>query len=112
MQASDFVTGYAQQAAKQTDEIFKRALGKVLFIDEAYALKTTDPMGKVANAICCLMTRQEYMGKLVVIVAGYEREIAELLAWNSGLESRFRTKIQFEPWGVPEVMQSAAFISG
>lgn len=97
-QASDFVTGYAQQAAKRTEEIFQKALGKVLFIDEAYSLRTIDPMGEVMNAICGLMTRPEYKGKMVVILAGYDREMGELIKSNSGLESRFRVKIHFEPW--------------
>ncbi len=96
----DFVTGYAQQAGKQTEEIFKESLGKVLFIDEAYTLLNEDPRGEVIGTICALMTAQQYKGKLVVVLAGYDYEIAALLGSNPGLRSRFPLRVPFRAWDV------------
>ena len=97
--ASDFQTGYVGQSGKQTRDIFEQALGRVLFIDEAYQLNPLvggSFMSEVVDEIVKLLTSKEYKGKLVVILAGYERDIDEMLKVNQGLKSRFTERIHFD----------------
>ncbi|GFR50032.1 hypothetical protein Agub_g12193 [Astrephomene gubernaculifera] len=96
--ASDFVTGYANQAAGKTREMFKKAVGGVLFIDEAYRLnpKHGGPyMQEVIDEIVQMLTEPAFMGKMVVILAGYEEQIEELMRVNPGLKSRFSQRLHF-----------------
>lgn len=97
--ASDFVTGYVNQAGKQTRNVFTEALGRVLFIDEAYQLnpdKGGQFMSEVVDEMVKLLTSEEFQGKLVVILAGYAGDIDEMLQVNAGLKSRFTERIHFE----------------
>eukprot|EP01063_Lacrimia_lanifica_P027259 TRINITY_DN3805_c0_g1_i2.p1 TRINITY_DN3805_c0_g1~~TRINITY_DN3805_c0_g1_i2.p1 ORF type:complete len:2457 (+),score=568.87 TRINITY_DN3805_c0_g1_i2:120-7490(+) len=96
---ADFVTGYAQQAVKKTREVFREALGEVLFIDEAYRLSREK---EVLDEIVDLMTSDEHRGKMVVVLGGYQRDIDEMLTANDGLRSRFPEEILFAPFS-PEV---------
>lgn len=98
--ASDFSTGFVGQASSKTMEQLRKGLGKVLFIDEAYQLR---PAGgnynaDVLNEIVKALTTVEFKGKMVVILAGYEREMLQLLAANSVLSSRFTKRFKFEPF--------------
>lgn len=79
---------------KKVQELFDRALGKVLFIDEAYRLWTEQ---KAADEIVTLLTQEKYRGKLIVILAGYDHEIRAMLSTNRGLSSRFPKEIVFGP---------------
>ena len=97
--ASDFVTGFVGQSGKQTRDIFEQALGRVLFIDEAYQLNPRvggSYMSEVVDEIVKLLTSTEYKGKLVVILAGYRQDIDEMLMVNQGLKSRFTERIHFD----------------
>jgi hypothetical protein len=76
-----------------------KALGKVLFIDEAYRLAPTGSKGSfheeaVGELVDCL-TKPKYMHKMVVILAGYTDDMDYLLRSNRGLKSRFATEINF-----------------
>ncbi|KAG2495742.1 hypothetical protein HYH03_006339 [Edaphochlamys debaryana] len=96
--ASDFVTGYANQASGKTRELFKKAVGGVLFIDEAYRLnprKGGPMMAEVLDEIVQLLTEPAFKDKMVVILAGYDNEIEELMAVNPGLKSRFSQVLHF-----------------
>lgn len=90
---SELVAGYLGQTAMKTAEVVKSAEGGVLFIDEAYAL-AGDQYGQ--EAVDTLVKEMEdKRDDLVVIVAGYPVPMLEFVAQNPGLESRFRTTIDF-----------------
>jgi hypothetical protein len=93
---SELVAGYLGQTAIKTAEICKKALGGVLFIDEAYSL-AGDQYGE--EAINTLVKEMEdNRGDLVVIVAGYPAPMATFIDENPGLASRFRTTISFDDY--------------
>ncbi|MDN5746029.1 MAG: AAA family ATPase, partial [Nocardioidaceae bacterium] len=90
---SELVAGYLGQTAAKTAEVVESAVGGVLFIDEAYSL-SGDQYGK--EAIDTLVKEMEdKRNDLVVIVAGYPLPMAVFISENPGLESRFRTTIDF-----------------
>ncbi len=90
---SELVAGYLGQTAQKTADVVKSAEGGVLFIDEAYSL-SGDQYGK--EAIDTLVKEMEdKRNDLVVIVAGYPLPMAIFISENPGLESRFRTMIEF-----------------
>ena len=105
--ASDLVTGYVGQTGKKTSEWLSKARGKVLFIDEAYQLnpaKGGSFMQEAVDELVKGLTSEEYKGKLLVILAGYEKDMDEMLAVNAGLRSRFSEKLFFENFS-PSVVE-------
>jgi SpoVK/Ycf46/Vps4 family AAA+-type ATPase len=93
---ADLVGGYLGQSAEKTAKVINRAMGGVLFIDEAYSLTPSknDPFSEeVIAEIVASMER--YRGKIVVIVAGYGQEMYKFMDSNPGLRSRFRDPINF-----------------
>ncbi|QIK76550.1 AAA family ATPase [Nocardioides piscis] len=99
---SELVAGYLGQTAMKTAEVVKSAIGGVLFIDEAYAL-AGDQYGQ--EAIDTLVKEMEdHRGDLVVIVAGYPLPMAVFIGQNPGLESRFRTAIDFADYTDDELV--------
>ncbi|AXH97955.1 AAA family ATPase [Ornithinimicrobium avium] len=99
---SELVAGYLGQTAAKTAEVVGSALGGVLFIDEAYSLGG-DQYGK--EAVDTLVKEMEdHREELVVIVAGYPEPMAEFVAMNPGLESRFRTIIEFDDYTDDELV--------
>ncbi|KAG5175821.1 hypothetical protein JKP88DRAFT_141632, partial [Tribonema minus] len=98
---ADFTTGFAGgQAAIRTKEMLNKALGRVLFIDEAYGLNpqrspSAAIMQEVVDQIVQSLTDERFKGKLVVVVAGYADDIEALMRANAGLASRFGTTIHF-----------------
>ena len=99
------VAGYVGQTAMKTTEKVKEAFNGVLFIDEAYALSQggNSDFGKEAiDTLIKLM--DDNRDKLVVILAGYSKEMTEFLDTNSGLMSRFPNVIEFEDYTVDELM--------
>ena len=101
---SKLVASYSGQTAPKTDQMVNKAMGGVLFIDEAYTLSNSDDsFGK--EAINTLLKRMEDdRGKFLVIVAGYTNEMAQFLETNPGLASRFTKKIHFEDYSPNEMM--------
>ena len=94
----DLVGQFRGETTVKTEKAVRRAQGGVLFIDEAYSLAGTPPSGAGAEpeAIDVLVKAMEdQRDDLVVIVAGYPREMARLLNSNPGLESRFAKTIHF-----------------
>ncbi|NGQ96305.1 AAA family ATPase [Brevibacillus sp. SYP-B805] len=91
---SHLVGAYVGQTEQRTMEAIQRAVGGVLFIDEAYSLKRADASGtdygQVAiDTLVAAMTSGEYAGRFVVILAGYPEEMRHFLLANPGLRSRF-----------------------
>ena len=103
---SDLVAGYVGQTAMKVDALVKRALGGVLFIDEAYSLTPPDGSGNDfgREAVDTLIKRMEdHREQLVVIVAGYEKEMERFLGSNPGLRSRFNRFFHFADYSPLEL---------
>lgn len=103
----DFVGTYVGTTAPKTTETVNRAMGGVLFIDEAYQLMDKSGAGGYgAEAIDTLVALLENHRKdFVCIVAGYTEEMEDFLNQNSGLKSRFPTVIEFEDYTLDELCQ-------
>jgi ATPase family associated with various cellular activities (AAA)/AAA lid domain/Right handed beta helix region len=102
---------YVGHTAPKTTEVFRRALGGVLFIDEAYALT---PAGQGADygreAIATLVKLMEdHRDDVVVIVAGYPDEMERFIGVNPGLASRFTRTLLFEDYGPEELVRIVDF---
>ena len=107
----DLIGGYQGQTAIKTREHLQVALGGVLFIDEAYSLKhgSSDNFGQEAiDEILKFM--EDHRQDMVVIFAGYHKEMAEFLESNSGLKSRVPTTFDFEDYSPDEIAQIGEFI--
>ena len=97
---SGLVAGYVGQTAIKTGEVVQRALGGVLFIDEAYALisqEGSNDFGKEAIEVL-LKSMEDHRDDLVVIVAGYSNLMEKFIHSNLGLESRFNKYFYFEDY--------------
>ncbi len=103
---SELVAGFLGQTAIKTAEVVASAAGGVLFIDEAYALADrtgTDQYGK--EAVDTLVKEMEdRRDDLVVIVAGYPDPMVDFVGTNPGLQSRFRTTIEFADYSDDELV--------
>lgn len=103
--ASDLSPGYVGQTGKATRQIMEQALGKVLFIDEAYRLNPAvggSFMQEALDELVQLLTEPKFKGKLVVILAGYEADMDRLMNVNAGLRSRFSKVLKFRDLGVED----------
>ena len=93
---ADLVGRYVGHTAPLTNQVIRSALGGVLFIDEAYSLYRGKDDSFGLEAIDTLVKGMEdHRDDLVVILAGYSREMEQFLTANSGLASRFPNKIEF-----------------
>jgi Holliday junction resolvasome RuvABC ATP-dependent DNA helicase subunit len=99
---SGLVAGYVGQTALKTADVIKSALGGVLFVDEAYALATDDFGNEAIDTLVKAM--EDHRDELVVIVAGYTDEMTIFISANPGLESRFRTTIEFPDYSDDELI--------
>lgn len=103
---SGLVAGYVGQTATKTQEVIDKALGGVLFIDEAYALtyhKEGNDFGQEA-VDTLLKAMEDHRDDLIVIVAGYNGLMEEFIHSNPGLESRFNRFIHFDDYTFDEMM--------
>jgi hypothetical protein len=93
--ASDLVGQYVGQTGPKTKKQLEKALGRVLFIDEAYRLGEGHFAKEAMDELVGLLTQEKFRGKLIVILAGYDKEMNDLLQVNTGLTSRFPEEIVF-----------------
>ena len=103
---SNLVGGYQGQTALKTREVLESALGGVLFIDEAYTLYTglNDDFGKEAlDEVLKFM--EDHRRDIVIIFAGYTKEMHDFLQVNSGLQSRIPTTFDFEDYSPDEIVE-------
>jgi SpoVK/Ycf46/Vps4 family AAA+-type ATPase len=110
-QRADLVGEYLGATAIKTNDLVDSALGKVLFIDEAYSLVNEgdgqgDRFGH--EAIQALLKRAEDdRESLIIVLAGYERQMENFLAANPGLNSRFGLRVKFPGYSAAELLALA-----
>ena len=103
---SKLVAGFAGQTAIKTNQLIDSAMGGVLFIDEAYTLKSNDQDSFGAEAIDTLLKRlEDDRGKFICIVAGYTDNMHDFIDANPGLKSRFTQTIHFDDYTPDELTQ-------
>jgi SpoVK/Ycf46/Vps4 family AAA+-type ATPase len=105
---SGLVAGYIGQTALKTQAMIDKALGGVLFIDEAYSLSQGGETDFGKEAIETILKQMEdKRGQFVVITAGYTDNMNQFLEMNPGLKSRFDRVIHFEDYNAEELHQIA-----
>ena len=103
---ADLVGRYTGHTAPLTNSVIESALGGVLFIDEAYSLYRGEQDSFGLEAIDTLVKGMEdHRDELVVILAGYTKEMETFLTANSGLASRFPNKIEFPDYTAEELLR-------
>ena len=101
----DLVAEYVGQTAPKTMSVIEKAMNGVLFIDEAYALAVKEGNSYNAEAIATLIQAMEnYRDKLVVIFAGYTKEMQDFLDSNSGITSRIGYTLEFDDYTTDELI--------
>ena len=106
---NDLQGQYVGHTGKKTKRIVEAARGGVLFIDEAYTLSSggysDEALGELVKAM------EDYKDDLVVIFAGYEREMNVFLKQNSGMESRIKSYIYFTNYSPRELAEIFIFMA-
>lgn len=106
--SKDLVAEYVGQTAPKTMEVIQKAMGGVLFIDEAYSLASGHGQGNSYNeeAIATLIQAMEnYRDEFVVIFAGYTKEMQDFLNSNSGIVSRIGYTLEFDDYTEDELIE-------
>ncbi len=104
---SGLVAGFVGQTALKAQEAIQKAIGGVLFIDEAYALANSEnanDFGREAIEVL-LKNMEDHRDDLIVIVAGYTDEMERFIHSNPGLESRFNKYLYFEDYNGSQLME-------
>jgi stage V sporulation protein K len=108
---ADLVGEYIGHTAQKTRELVRKALGGILFIDEAYALARGGEKDFGKEAIDTLVKAMEdHKEQLILILAGYRREMDYFLLTNPGLTSRFPIQIDFPDFSVNDLMRIATLM--
>lgn len=102
---SGLVAGYVGQTAIKTTEQIKKAMGGVLFIDEAYSLAQKDDAFGQEAIDTILKAMEDNRDDFVVIVAGYTNPMKKFIDSNPGLKSRFNKYIEFSDYNIDELEQ-------
>ncbi len=105
---ADLVGEYIGHTAQKTREQIKKALGGILFIDEAYSLAQGGEKDFGKESISTLIKAMEdYRDKLIVVLAGYRDEMAGFIQANPGIRSRFPIHIEFPDYSTDELLRIA-----
>ncbi|KAF4831782.1 NFX1-type zinc finger-containing protein 1 [Colletotrichum siamense] len=97
--ATDLIGSFVGQTGPKVQQLLDKALGRVLFVDEAYRLAEGGFAKEAVDELVDCVTKDKYKGKLIIILAGYDNDINRLLSINPGMSSRFPEAIQFHPLG-------------
>lgn len=109
---SGLIGEYVGQTAPKTNAIIDSALDGVLFIDEAYSLVQGGQNDYGKEAISTLLKRMEDdRDRLIVILAGYSKEMEDFINSNSGLQSRFNRYIEFPDYSINELTQIFDYVA-
>ena len=104
--SKDLVAEYVGQTAPKVASVIEKSLNGVLFIDEAYTLASNSSNSYNDEAIATLIQAMEnYRDKLVVIFAGYTKEMQDFLNSNSGITSRIGYTLEFDDYTTIELIQ-------
>ena len=101
---ADLVGSYLGASEQKTRQAVEKALGGILFIDEAYLMVDAGNSDFGTQALGTLVNDMEKMDDLVVIVAGYTEQMRAFFAQNPGVASRIATTIELAPYTVRELM--------
>jgi len=106
------VAGFIGQTAIKTAERIEKAIGGVLFIDEAYALSPQGTGNDFGNEALETILKQmeDKRGQFIVIVAGYTEPMDRFIESNPGLKSRFDKTLNFEDYSADELYQIASYM--
>lgn len=108
VERADLVGEYIGHTAQKTREQIKKALGGILFVDEAYSLARGGEKDFGKESIDCLVKAMEdHRDDLVLILAGYREEMEYFLQTNPGLRSRFPIRIDFPDYTLDELLEIA-----
>ncbi|MWV42229.1 AAA family ATPase [Paenibacillus sp. HJL G12] len=108
VERADLVGEYIGHTAQKTRDLVKKAIGGILFIDEAYSLARGGEKDFGKEAIDCLVkVMEDKSDDLIIILAGYPNEMDTFLETNTGLPSRFPIKIDFQDYTIDELIQIA-----
>lgn len=104
---TDLIAGYQGQTALKVKQVIEKAVGGVLFIDEAYSITENDHSDSYGRECLTELTKalEDYRDDLVVIVAGYTEPMEKFFESNPGLKSRFNTFIRFPDYSSDELEQ-------
>ena len=110
------IEGVVGSGSRNVEKMFNAAVGKVLFIDEAYQLAEQDSKDAL-DALTNMTTDKRFQDRLAIILAGYPGDMAKLISSNVGLKSRFKQEVVFEDYDNDELteifrrkMQSEGFV--
>lgn len=94
--ATDLIGQYVGQTGPKVQKLLDKALGRVLFVDEAYRLADGHFAKEAMDELVDSATKDKYAKRLIIILAGYENDINRLMSMNPGLTSRFPEVINFQ----------------
>lgn len=112
--ASQLVGEFCGQTAPKTVRLLESALGKVLFIDEAYRLAGSrgsfaeEAVSELVDAV----TKPKFARKLIIVLAGYEEDMDRLMRLNPGIKSRFATEFAFKPLRAEQCIEQLRAVVG
>jgi len=112
VERADLVGEYIGHTAVKTRDMVKKAMGGVLFIDEAYSLARGGEKDFGKEAIDTLVkSMEDHRNGFILILAGYSLEMEQFLLTNPGLPSRFAIQVDFADYSVDELMQIAELMA-
>lgn len=107
----DLVGQYVGQTAPKVERAFEKAIGGMLFIDEAYSLSIKNAGGFGEEAVATLVQEMEnHRNDVIVVLAGYKNEMEEMLQINPGLRSRVSFSINFPDYSPNELAEITSSI--